>query len=150
MYFFHYTSRNAHDTMTGDTPWRCEARQPQKNVWYADQHEKGFYVTPLSPAEMTEKASRKTGGGAKAGDYVLVFKIDIAVSKILKDAPVTVGSVRLKLVGHPAKFALTRSGSTTDETVPFTEEMCVWSGPVQECGFQYQNPPKVIEQIMRK
>jgi hypothetical protein len=63
MYFFHYTSKTAHDTMTQETPWICEARQPQKHVWYSDQHEKAFYVTPLSPAEMSEKAARKTGGG---------------------------------------------------------------------------------------
>jgi hypothetical protein len=99
---------------------------------------------------MSGKTGRKTGGGAKSGEYVLVFKIDIAVSKILKNAPVTVGSVRLKLVGHPGKFALTRSGSTTDDTVPFTEEMCVWHGPVEECGLQYQNPGNVIEQINKK
>jgi hypothetical protein len=79
-----------------------------------------------------------------------VFDIDIAVSKILKNAPVTVDSVRVKLVGHPAKFALTRSGSTTDDTVPFTDAMCVWHGPVAECGLNYQNPSKVIEQIMKK
>ena len=64
MYFFHYTKKNAHDTMTGSNPWRCEARQPQKDTWYSEQHEFGFYVTPLSPLMMGENnKARKTGGG---------------------------------------------------------------------------------------
>ena len=61
MYFFHYTSEDNHQTMTLGTPWNCEARQPQKGVWYSDQHEVGFYVTALAPSQMTETKARKTG-----------------------------------------------------------------------------------------
>jgi hypothetical protein len=150
MYFFHYTSEDNHQTMTLETPWNCEARQPQKGAWYSDQHEVGFYVTPLAPSQLTETKARKTGGGGKSGEYVLVFNLDVRA----KDFNGTGSSVnlpqniRIKLVGQPVKFALTPFGKDPEgKRVPFAQAMCAWSGPVEDCPAQFANDEKVIKSL---
>jgi hypothetical protein len=153
MYFFHYTSKKSLETMTLNANWNCEARQPQKGAWFADQHEVGFYVTPLSPEQLTSEKARKTGGGGKFGDYVLVFDLDVTAKKIGGiGSPVTVGEgIRLKLVGHPLKFALTPFGADPEgKPVPFTAEMCAWCGATDECPAQFANDETVLESLYRK
>lgn len=153
MYFFHYTTKKHYETMTLNTTWNCEARQPQKGAWYADQHEVGFYITALSPAQLTSEKARKTGGGGKYGDYVLVFNLNVRAKDIDGiGVPVTVGEgIRLKLIGQPLKFALTPFGSDPEgKPVPFTAEMCEWGGVTDECPARFENDEKVLDSLYRK
>ena len=149
MYFFHYTSKNPYETMTLETPWNCEARQPQKGTWYSEQHEVGFYVTALSPAEMTSTKARKTGGGGKSGEYVLVFELEVRAKDFSGNkSPILDESIRIKLVGQPVKFALTPLGSSPEgKRVPFAGAMCVWAGPVEDCPAPYANDEKVLKSL---
>lgn len=146
MYFFHYTSKNSYETMTREKPWKCEARQPQKGTWYADQHEKGFYCTTHDPARMTSEVVRKMGGGSR-GDYVLVFTFNVSAKDFKGGTTAKVREkIRIKLVGQPLKFALTRSG-VGDDTIPLEEKDCVWAGPTSGCLATYRNHESVIEAL---
>ncbi len=151
MYFFHYTSKNNHDTMTLETPWKCEARQPQKDAWYASQHGVGFYVTAYSPQQLTSEKARKTGGGGKYGDYALVFYVpDVRAKNFSGGKTVKLDEeIKIDLVGQPVKFALTPYSSEPEgKRVPFTQEMCVWHGLAENCPAQYANDEKVLSSLL--
>ncbi|MBR0641506.1 hypothetical protein [Plastoroseomonas hellenica] len=96
MRFYHYTTKkgfdgikNNHAVKGGDGPmataassndepifWMPRAEQPQKSSWYGDQHAKGFYLTEVSPEELTNKGSAKMGINLVVDDdlYVFVFE----------------------------------------------------------------------------
>ena len=153
MYFYHFTSATAYNSITSvSNTWKCEERQPQKQSWYSEQHQQGFYVTCMSPTQLSAKAGRKTGGGVSNATHVFVFNLNVT-EKGLKKGSVnlqnTARSISIKHVGSPGKYCINNIGISKQEPyIAFSPEERIWSGLVEDMSRDYNNNDKVVARMI--
>ncbi|MFV3416348.1 hypothetical protein ACNFH8_29205 [Pseudomonas sp. NY15436] len=143
MRFYHYTTKKAAQSITNNQleqvtqeEWNCQMNQPQKWAWFTRQHEEGFYLTTIPPAEISEK-KEKLGISKLSEVYVLIFDLPWVVQKKMSKVNDSVNrddvQLQVKKVGEPDKICAKRIGGNKNQltNVPFTVHECRWAGPVE-------------------